>query len=1495
MVGAKVDMRAPPWAVNQPNVDRANGGCVSTQTAAHSGLWRARSCNEERDASSENDRARPLGITVVEFSPTFKRIDMPLVNNATKALQGNFDNNVRLGAVNSKQWRACGPAGLCNCLSIVRSGFLIGIERVAADEHSFGHAVIDCARRHLIKPPTIGGTIGPRVGLLDMTRGFAPMVIDLQSNTLQSIPAGYFDSLRGSSQYQISLQGIELSDNLITQLPIIRRNDLLVLSLQFNKLTKLNLEDLSGVPNLAKLDLRNNLITEVTGASFPKLLALLDLRRNNIRGVSIGAVQSLPTGPDADKRFLHDVENSAVLSMASNASTTLCKAGPITSAGVSGLGTWRCCCALGYSDSPAIEDTRKERCYLTTPTNGATPSVFDQRGCLRRREGWSTTTVASTADVLGTRDTTLTGQSSGRSFGMGASVAVVLVLLLGSVGGAFVLHRSRRRRNELAVQAKLSSIIKHRARDCFVDAFPHLLRKIDQNCSAALRALDESVSLISLQRSAIDIGETMGNGRFGTRYFGTVRNDGTASNSRTARADAADATLPRERRVVVKVCHRGLNVTLDQRVQFVAEAYLMGSLVHKNILQIVGLVTSSLPMLTLTELMQNRDLKTFLRACRPTLQSKKEVLDVICLLRIGSLVVEACEFLGERKVVHRALMASNVLVGADHRDIRLTGLDSLRATSGVDYAYVKTSSTKDQLNIRWLAPESFSTNTFTTKSDVWSFGVLLWEVMSYARAPFGAFKASEIATEVLSGKRLERSPGCPQELFDCMNQCWHHVPGSRPGFAAIRGSLNMLLLVGADDLNAKVAQATKISALADLRWEIPAVGLEVVGVEPFTAGGLVEMVARNSAAAEIASVAAVTGTGAGAGDGVGAAPILLQAVRLPLQKRDSALALVARSTHEAQALRALFETSQDLHHRRLVGLIGCSTAVGFTVMFERPSLGSLFGPAAVVAPRSTVSAELRKKMALHVALGLEYLHANSLVHSAVCPHVVYVDAEYNAKLVAYMAQPASVMRPVARLYGRSATAVAAAIMLPPGPPAAAAAAEAATAACSSPVRWLAPEAVCESAATPAADVFSFGMVLWSLLAAAGGARLYPLVECDDAYVELVRSSGSIPPASAAVLGARPDVGSEFHTLFAGCTQHRPEERPTMANVATLLLDLVGGKGRWDVDRAAFVTIQKLGEGQFGDVVKMATSLFSEDGSVDFVAVKVLKAEGAGRSAAEMRADFRVEVDLMKRLRHPNLVSLLGECTEAAPFWAVLEFLKGGSLDQWLPANGHVLLTPTPTKLTHMLHQVALGCLALSQAGIIHRDLAARNLLVGSRLEVKVADYGLSRDVDEDRNYYRLTTERPLPIRWTAPESVVSLKWTSASDCYSYGVVVFEMFTCGAFPFVGLDDGLFLNLLASDAPLHTVLLAQMEATLAKLGVAAVPPIAKELVSRCMARDPQRRPTFADLARLTLRPPHGAALAPTATAAVARPALPPSSLGLAGRNRAVSTPSGPDEIV
>jgi serine/threonine protein kinase len=198
-----------------------------------------------------------------------------------------------------------------------------------------------------------------------------------------------------------------------------------------------------------------------------------------------------------------------------------------------------------------------------------------------------------------------------------------------------------------------------------------------------------------------------------------------------------------------------------------------------------------------------------------------------------------------------------------------------------------------------------------------------------------------------------------------------------------------------------------------------------------------------------------------------------------------------------------------------------------------------------------------------------------------------------------------------------------------------------------------------------------------------------------------------------------------------------------------LEQLFYGVERWEFDRSKLVSLQELGRGAFGVVNKMVARDLVRPGVTTLVAVKTLKPD----ATVEAEAEFLAEMQLMMKLRHPNLVNLLGVVTKSSPLLLVLEFLPGGSLDHWLRAQGGVVAGDDQL---YILYQVALGMGALHVQGILHRDLAARNVLVGEDLICKVSDYGLSREVTEERDYYRHKTDRCVPLRWMAPE--VKIVW-----------------------------------------------------------------------------------------------------------------------------------------
>ena len=195
------------------------------------------------------------------------------------------------------------------------------------------------------------------------------------------------------------------------------------------------------------------------------------------------------------------------------------------------------------------------------------------------------------------------------------------------------------------------------------------------------------------------------------------------------------------------------------------------------------------------------------------------------------------------------------------------------------------------------------------------------------------------------------------------------------------------------------------------------------------------------------------------------------------------------------------------------------------------------------------------------------------------------------------------------------------------------------------------------------------------------------------------------------------------------------------------LDAFYGRDRWELSPAQLTPLLELGAGAYGTVQKMAArGVAGGSGGgapMTVVAAKMLRADAP--PAAE--AEFLAEMPLMMKLRHPQLVGLLGVVTKSDPLLLVLEYLPGGALDRWLLGHPACALD----EQLYILYQVALGMVALHARGVLHRDLAARNVLVGVDLVCKVADYGLSREVAEDRDYYRHRTDRAVPLRWMAPE------------------------------------------------------------------------------------------------------------------------------------------------
>ncbi|XP_070063835.1 tyrosine-protein kinase Fer isoform X5 [Drosophila virilis] len=256
--------------------------------------------------------------------------------------------------------------------------------------------------------------------------------------------------------------------------------------------------------------------------------------------------------------------------------------------------------------------------------------------------------------------------------------------------------------------------------------------------------------------------------------------------------------------------------------------------------------------------------------------------------------------------------------------------------------------------------------------------------------------------------------------------------------------------------------------------------------------------------------------------------------------------------------------------------------------------------------------------------------------------------------------------------------------------------------------------------------------------------------------------------------------------------------------------------RWELSNDDVVLLEKIGRGNFGDVYKAKLKSTKQD-----VAVKTCRMT----LPDEQKRKFLQEGRILKQYDHPNIVKLIGICVQKQPIMIVMELVPGGSLLNYLRKNSNALST---RQQMGMCRDAAAGMRYLESKNCIHRDLAARNCLVDFEHSVKISDFGMSREEEE---YIVSDGMKQIPVKWTAPEALNFGKYTSLCDVWSYGILMWEIFSKGDTPYSGMSNSRARERIDTGYRMPTP-----ENT---------PPEMYRLMLKCWAADVESRPHFDEI--------------------------------------------------
>ncbi|CAJ1074058.1 ALK tyrosine kinase receptor isoform X1 [Xyrichtys novacula] len=346
------------------------------------------------------------------------------------------------------------------------------------------------------------------------------------------------------------------------------------------------------------------------------------------------------------------------------------------------------------------------------------------------------------------------------ALGLSVGTSALIAALLLAVSGVMIMYR--RKHTELqSIQLELQSP------DCKLSKLRASTIMTDYNPNYCFAGKTASVNdLKEVPRRNISLTRGLGHGAFGEVYEGLA----VGIPGEPSPLQVAVKTLP-------EVCSE------QDELDFLMEALIISKFSHQNIVRCIGVSLQAMPRFILLELMAGGDLKTFLRETRPRLEHPSS-LSMVDLLNVARDIAKGCQYLEENQFIHRDIAARNCLLTCKGPG-RVAKIGDFGMARDIYRASYYRKGGRAMLPVKWMPPEAFMEGIFTSKTDTWSFGVLLWEIFSLGYMPYPSRSNQEVLEFVTNGGRMDPPKNCPGPVYRIMTQSWQHQPEDRPNFSTI--------------------------------------------------------------------------------------------------------------------------------------------------------------------------------------------------------------------------------------------------------------------------------------------------------------------------------------------------------------------------------------------------------------------------------------------------------------------------------------------------------------------------------------------------------------------------------------------------------------------------------------------------------------------------------------------------------------------------------------